>query len=316
MRPFKFHLGLAKRQTLHSKPLSRLKLGVPRISNAFTLIELLVVIAIIAILAAMLLPALASAKKKAYMAGCLSNQRQLGLGYQMYADDNQGKLIGSGTKTSYDTTPAPGSGYWRLGYTTSGSPPTPPTLSATPPAGLTGVLLNEWYIQEGYAEGPFYQYAKNTSVIHCPGDTRLLNNRPGYDSYSIGWNVGDNPKFYPSEGNPLFPALTKLSSILHTSDRIIWVEEDDQRGDNFGAWAFFYSTTTPIWGDDLANFHGTGSSFGFADGHAENHKWAEADTIKMANSSTYNWPYPTSPTGLANRDLVWMIQHWPCYENP
>jgi prepilin-type N-terminal cleavage/methylation domain-containing protein/prepilin-type processing-associated H-X9-DG protein len=287
--------------------------GVLQRVEAFTLIELLVVIAIIAILAAMLLPALASAKKKAYMGGCLSNQRQLGLAYVMYADDNQDKLIGSGTKTSYDTVPAPGSGYWRLGYTTSGSPPTPPTLSATPPAGLTGVLLNEWYIQEGYAEGPLYQYAKNASVIHCPGDTRLLNNRPGYDSYSIGWNVGDNKLFYPSQGGP---PLMKMSTILHGSDRVIWVEEDDQRGDNFGAWAFFYSTTTPIWGDDIANYHGSGSSFSFADGHAENHHWVEADTLLMANSSTYSWPYPTSPTGMANRDLVWMVQHWPCYENP
>ena len=313
MRLFISDLRLARRQTLRSKPPSGLKSRVPRISNAFTLIELLVVIAIIAILAAMLLPALASAKKKAYLAGCLSNQRQLGLAYQMYADDNQGKLIGCGTKTSYDTTPAPGSGYWRLGYTTSGSPPTPPTLAVTPPAGLTGVLLNEWYIQEGYAEGPFYQYAKSRAVIHCPGDTRLLNNLPGYDSYSIGWNVGDNPLFYKSQGGP---PLMKMSSILHTSDRIIWVEEDDQRGDNFGAWAFFYSATAPQWGDDIANFHGTGSSFGFADGHAENHRWLEADTIKMSSSKTYSWPWPTSPTGMANRDLAWMVQHWPCFENP
>jgi prepilin-type N-terminal cleavage/methylation domain-containing protein/prepilin-type processing-associated H-X9-DG protein len=278
-------------------------------SHGFTLIELLVVIAIIAILAAMLLPALAMAKKKAYMAACLDNQKQLGLAYVMYADDNNDKLIGSGTKTSYDGD----DGYWRLGYSVSGPPGTPPTLSKSPPAGLAGVALSDWYIQEGYAEGPLFQYAKSTAVIHCPGDTRERSNRPGYDSYSIGWNVSDNAKYYPSQGGP---PLMKLSAIKHASDRIIWVEENDQRGDNFGAWAFFYSATAPVWGDDLANFHGTGSSFGFADGHTENHRWVVADTIKMANSLTYSWPYPTSPAGLANADLAWINQRWPCTENP
>jgi prepilin-type N-terminal cleavage/methylation domain-containing protein/prepilin-type processing-associated H-X9-DG protein len=272
--------------------------------GAFTLIELLVVIAIIAILAAMLLPALSRARRKACAAGCISNQKQLGLAWVMYADENQDRLIGNGTHTSYD----PGNGYWRHGYVSVG---VPPTLNGSPPPGLSGVALSDWYIQQGYAEGPLFPYAKNRNVIHCPGDPRNQGN--GYDNYSIGWNVGDNPQYYSTAGGP---PLMKLSEFRHASERVIWVEERDARGDNIGSWAFAYSVSAPAWGDQVADFHAGGSSFGYADGHAENHRWMEADTVKMANALTYTWPWPTVPAGLANRDLVWLNQRWPCAENP
>src|SRR5918912_4011096 len=114
-----------------------------RKGKAFTLIELLVVIAIIAILAAILFPVFAQAREKARQAGCLSNMKQLGLGFRMYMQDWDDRLPGGAPYTS-----KPYSGDW-VGMTKWGGPCT----EKYP-------MLPE--------EGSLYPYVKNAQVYVCP----------------------------------------------------------------------------------------------------------------------------------------------------
>jgi prepilin-type N-terminal cleavage/methylation domain-containing protein/prepilin-type processing-associated H-X9-DG protein len=273
-------------------------------ASAFTLIELLIVIAIIAILAAILLPALARAKLKATQAVCLSNQKQLGLAFTMYAADNSDQIVPMDGRFGNIINRA--GGYWGGpgGPNYPGNATTAEQLDAMAKAQLT-------------TNNPLYRYASNPTVYECPGDARCK--KP---SKALGWSYGSYSKTQNVGGEPYAnywgagDTYRTLTAIRFPSDTFAFIEDasSENYGFNPGTWVVNWTGNrlTPFtYTDPPAMFHGNVGTFAFTDGHAEGHKWVGGGLIAAGTLEANGQQPPANWTAGSSRlDTAYIAQNY------
>ena len=255
----------------------------------------------------MLLPALAKAKLKATQATCLSNQKQLGLAFTMYANENSEVIVNAGGFSEAGAKAArhDAGGYW--------GPPNPdPYVTVTTPWFNSGVALKS--IQASMTTNNLlYQYAPNPGVYHCPGDVRFnfsvnLGQTPvkwAFDSYAKTDNVG-------GEGKGGIVDYTKMSQIGKSSDTFTFMEQADNRGYNVGAFELDWNGGNLSFVDILAMYHGNVNTMCFADGHAEYHKWSDGTIVSTGLNAAQQGTASTFTTQPAagTLDYNYLYQHW------
>jgi len=213
--------------------------------RAFTLIELLVVIAVIAILMAILMPALNRAREQGKRIACMNNLKNLALVWNMYADSNDEKVPSGHTR---------GEDCW---------------------VDHTGLehYLNPEHQELAIKRGLLYPYCgENIDIYRCPtGKRGEMRTYSMPDSFAY-----NNPGVIQHAGATVSMAIRKRTQLKRPGERMLFLDEGFCTPTT---WSIFYAQ--PQWWDPVPIRHGAGTTLSFGDGHAEYWKWRDQRTIEF-----------------------------------
>jgi len=245
--------------------------------TGFTLIELLVVISVIALLMAILMPALQKAREQGMRAVCLNNVKQLALAWILYADSNDDKIVSAYTGPM-----------GRYG-------PKDERCWVGDVGGI-GVPEGHLSVEEqiaGIKDGALWPYVRDLDLYKCPTGVRDEMVTYALPDSMNGVEIGD-----VARKNLI---IKNRMAIKRPAARFVFVDEGRITGLSF---TVYY--TQPSWWDLVAIRHSGGTNWSFADGHSEFRKWTDPRTLDYSWRSRVGDPYQPG-----NEDLHWVQRrHW------
>jgi prepilin-type processing-associated H-X9-DG protein len=236
------------------------------------------------------------AREQGKRAVCLNHIKQLQLAWNMYVDENNEKIPSADIRFSWGFAtpplgPGPQPGWYEYPHQWPHGAQTTSVMQTFPPTPYP-YKVEDW--QHSIAEGMIFKYIKDYKIYQCP-----VGNKGELVTYTQVHSLNT----WPGSGGDRAQMITLRSQIIRTAERIIFIDEG---GSGTGAFFISFNGDTPLqWSDYPPMRHGKGTTFSYADGHAEHRKWTDRHALDYT-SDKYTWR--GQPGDNCDCDLRWMVK--------